>query len=238
MVEFTGIREPDRRIMVVTGHYGSGKTEFSVSLALMLAQKGFGPYARLGLCDLDVINPYFRSRERRAILEEAGIPVYGSAYGHEVTAELPELAANVRAPLEDKTCRTIVDLGGNDSGALILNQFRNNFAEDETLTLIVINANRPETRDYDGAMQHLESIERVTGLHVDGVINNTHLLRETDAACIEKGHKLCEQICAATGRFIWCDCYPKGVVPEAEIEGHYEHLMPLGLYMRPTWLDR
>ena len=238
MAEFSGIREPDKRIMVVTGHYGSGKTEFSVSLAMLLAQKGIGPYQRLGLCDLDVINPYFRSRERRAMLEQAGIPVYGSAYGHEVTAELPELAANVRAPLEDRGCRTIVDLGGNDSGAIILNQFRNNFADEDTLTLIVVNANRPETRDFDGAMAHLESIERVTGLHVDGLINNTHLLRETDAGCLEKGHRLCQQICEATGRFIWCDCYPKGIVPEEELEGKYEHLMPLGLYMRPTWLDR
>ena len=238
MVEFSGIREPDRRIMVVTGHYGSGKTEFCVSLAMLLAKKGPAPYARLGLCDLDIINPYFRSRERRAMLEKAGIPVYGSAYGHEVTAELPELAANVRAPLEDRGCRTIVDLGGNDSGAIILNQFRNNFAAEDTLTLIVVNANRPETRDFDGAMAHLESIERVTGLHVDGLINNTHLLRETDAGCVEKGHRLCEKICAATGRFIWCDCYPRGIVPEQELEGKYEHLMPLGLYMRPTWLDR
>ena len=238
MVEFSGIREPDRRIMVVTGHYGSGKTEFCVSLAMLLAKKGPAPYARLGLCDLDIINPYFRSRERRAMLEKAGIPVYGSAYGHEVTAELPELAANVRAPLEDRGCRTIVDLGGNDSGAIILNQFRNNFAAEDTLTLIVVNANRPETRDVDGAMAHLESIERVTGLHVDGLINNTHLLRETDAGCVEKGHRLCEKICAATGRFIWCDCYPRGIVPEQELEGKYEHLMPLGLYMRPTWLDR
>lgn len=213
MAEFSGIREPDKRIMVVTGHYGSGKTEFSVSLAMLLAQKGIGPYQRLGLCDLDVINPYFRSRERRAMLEQAGIPVYGSAYGHEVTAELPELAANVRAPLEDRGCRTIVDLGGNDSGAIILNQFRNNFAAEDTLTLIVVNANRPETRDFYGAMAHLESIERVTGLHVDGLINNTHLLRETDAGCVEKGHRLCQQICEATGRFIWCDCYPKGIVP-------------------------
>ena len=238
MAEFSGIREPDRRITVVTGHYGSGKTEFSVSLAMLLAKKGFGPYERLGLCDLDIINPYFRSRERRRMLEEAGIPVYGSTYGHEVTAELPELAANVRAPLEDKGCRTIVDLGGNDSGAIVLNQFGNNFSREETLTLIVINANRPETRDFDGAMAHLEAIERATGLHVDGLINNTHLLRETDAGCIEKGHRLCRQICEATGRFIWCDCYPDGVVPVESLEGKYAHLMPLGLYMRPTWLDR
>ncbi|MBR0367148.1 MAG: hypothetical protein IJH86_01990 [Clostridia bacterium] len=238
MSDFCGIREPDRRVMVVTGHYGSGKTEFSVSLAMLLAKKGLGPYARLGLCDLDIINPYFRSRERRAMLEAAGIPVYGSAYQHDVTAELPELSADVRAPLEDKGCRVIVDLGGNDSGAIVLNQFSNNFSREETLTLIVINANRPETRDLDGAMTHLQAIERATGLHVDGLINNTHLLRETDAACIEKGHRLCERICAETGRFIWCDCYPAGIVPEADIEGRYEHLMPMGLYMRPGWLDR
>lgn len=235
---FCGIREPDRRVMVVTGHYGSGKTEFSVSLAMLLAEKGIGPYERLGLCDLDIINPYFRSRERRAMLERAGIKVYGSAYGHDVTAELPELAADVRAPLEDKSCRTIVDMGGNDSGAIVLKQFDNNYSRDEALTVIVMNANRPETRDYDGAMAHLDAIEKATGLHVDALVNNTHLLRETDARCVEKGHRLCEQVCAATGRFIWCDCYPAGVVAESEIDGLYEHLMPLGLYMRPSWLDR
>lgn len=238
MSEFTGIREPDRRITVVTGHYGSGKTEFSVSLAMLLSDQGLGPYQRLGLCDLDIINPYFRSRERRQLLEERGIPVYGSAYGHEVTAELPELAANVRAPLQDKGCRTIVDLGGNDSGAIVLNQFGGNFDRDETLVLCVINANRPETRSVEGAIEHMRSIEQATGLRVDALVNNTHLLRETDAACIGKGHRLCEAICEQTGLYIWCDCYPEGVVPYEEIAGKYEHLMPLGLYMRPTWLDR
>ena len=76
MSEFDGIRSPDRRVLVVTGHYGSGKTEFSVSLAMLLAKRGFGPYARLALCDLDIINPYFRSREQKAQLESAGIRVY------------------------------------------------------------------------------------------------------------------------------------------------------------------
>ena len=232
------MRAPDRRIMVVTGHYGSGKTEFSVSLAMLLARHGFGPYARLALADLDIINPYFRSRERRAVLEAAGVPVYGSAYGHAVTAEIPELAANIRAPLEDRDCRTIVDLGGNDSGALVLRQFSQNFGPEESLFLMVVNANRPETRDVDGALRHMEAIEQATGYRVEGFINNTHLLRETDAACIEKGHRLCEKLCAETGRFLWCDCYPEGVVDASALEGRYEHLMPLGLYMRPSWLDR
>ena len=238
MSDFTGLREPDRRIMLVTGHYGSGKTEFSVSLAMLLAKRGFSPYKRLALVDLDIINPYFRSRERRAVLEAAGVPVYGSAYGHEVTAEIPEVSARIRAPLEDKDCRTIVDLGGNDSGSIVLNQFSRNFAPEESLMLLVVNANRPETRDLDGAMQHMRAIERATGRRVEGFINNTHLLRETDAACIGKGHRLCEQLCRETGGLLWCDCYPAGVVPEEALRGRYEHLMPLGLYMRPGWLDR
>ena len=238
MSEFSGIRTPDRRIMVVTGHYGSGKTEFSVSLAMRLAERGNGPYEKLALADLDIINPYFRSRERTDLLESRGVAVYGSAYGHEVTAEIPELAANIRAPLQDKGCRVIIDLGGNDAGAKVLRQFEAQLPPEDTLTLCVINANRPETRDYDGAIEHLEAIERSLGRRVEGVINNTHLLRETDAKCIEKGHKLCERVCEATGRFIWCDCYPAGVVDAAALEGRYEYLLPLGLWMRPTWIDR
>ena len=85
MSAFNGLRAPDRRVMVVTGHYGSGKTEFCVSLALRLAETGFAPYQRLALVDLDIANPYFRSRERRETLEGAGVKVYGSAYEHEIT---------------------------------------------------------------------------------------------------------------------------------------------------------
>lgn len=223
---------------MVTGHYGSGKTEFCVSLAMRLAQRGFGPYKRLALVDLDIANPYFRSRERKDVLERAGVSVYGNAYEHEITAELPALGANIRAPLEDRDCRVIVDVGGNDTGALVLNQFGKYLGPDEALFLIVVNANRPETRDVPGALSHLEAIERKTGRRIDGVINNCHLLRETDAGCVARGHRLCQALCEAAGRFIWCDCYPEGIVPGAEMEKTYPHPMPLGLYMRPTWIDR
>lgn len=235
---FSGLRAPDRRVMVVTGHYGSGKTEFCVSLAMRLAKLGFGPYKRLALIDMDIANPYFRSRERRAELEAAGVKVYGSAYEHEITAELPALGANLRAPLEDADCRVIVDVGGNDSGAVVLNQFGKYFGPEDALFLIVVNANRPETRDLDGALAHLEAIERKTGRRIDSVINNCHLLRETDAACVAKGHALCQALCDATGRFIWCDTYPAPIVPAEQVEGKYEYLLPLGMYMRPSWIDK
>ena len=112
------------RKIIITGHYGSGKTEFAVSLALLLAARNIG---KLALIDLDIVNPYFRSRERRELLNGAGIPVYGSIFEQEVTAELPALSASLRAPLEDAQCRVIIDAGGNDSGALVLNQFTKYF---------------------------------------------------------------------------------------------------------------
>lgn len=238
MAAFNGLRAPDRRVTVVLGHYGSGKTEFCVSLAMRLAKTGPAPYHKLALIDLDIANPYFRSREQRALLEAAGVGVYGSAYIHEITAELPALGADLRAPLEDRDCRVIVDVGGNDAGAVVLNQFGKYFGAEDALFLIVVNANRPETRDLDGALAHLEAIERKTGRRIDGVINNCHLLRETDAACVAKGHALCEALCAATGRLLWCDTYPEGIVPEAGVAGKYEYLLPLGMYMRPSWIDK
>lgn len=238
MNEKSIIRQTNKRIIVVTGHYGSGKTEFSVSWALKMSEEQDRPYPRLSVVDLDIVNPYFRSRERMDVMEKAGIKVYGGIYKTEITAELPELAADIRAPLEDKGCRVIVDAGGNDSGAKVLNQFRKYFTPDETAVIAVINANRPDTRDVEGAISHLSAIEATTGLKIEGIVNNTHLLRETTADTIIKGHKLCLEVCRETGKELWCDCYPASLVPESALTGVGEYLMPLGLYMRPSWLDK
>ena len=223
------------RKIIVTGHYGSGKTEFSVSLAMLLAAETAD---KLAIVDLDIMNPYFRSREQRGLLEDAGVLVYGSAFDKDVTAEMPALGAGLRAPLEDRGCRVIVDAGGNDSGALVLNQFSKYFADDETTMLIVINANRPETSSFDGALRHITAIEAATGLTINGVVNNCHLLRETTAGAIAKGHELCMNVCEATGKQLFCDCYPDGIVEPDELSGLSGNLMPIGLYMRPTWLDK
>ena len=222
------------RKTVVTGHYGSGKTEFAVSLAMLLSEE---TDQKLALVDLDIVNPYFRSRERRDVLAEVGIPVYGSVYTEEVTAEIPALGADVRTPLEDRSCRVIIDAGGNDSGALVLNQFMKYLTDDETTALAVVNANRPETRDPGSAIAHISAIENATGLTVTGIVNNCHLVRETTADTIKKGHILCAQICESTGKRLWCDCYPTGIVRPEELYGFSSNLMPLGLYMRPAWLD-
>ena len=234
MADLRAFEQAGRKIVVV-GHYGSGKTEFAVSLAMLLAA---GATGRLALIDLDIANPYFRSRERRDMLEKAGIRVYGSVYKTEITAELPALGADVRAPLEDPGCRAVIDAGGNDSGAIVLVQFKKYLLDDETTVLAVVNANRPETRDIDGAVGHIAAIEEAVGLEVGGIVNNSHLLRETTADTIIKGHDLCARVCEATGKKFWCDCYPVGIVEPEELSCLSADLMPMGLHMRPTWMDK
>jgi hypothetical protein len=228
---------PGRRVVIITGHYGSGKTEFAVNLALAVAgiASGRREYPRLALIDLDIANPYFRSRERRALLEEAGVAVYGSLYREEITAELPALGAGLRAPLEDGGCLTLIDAGGNDSGALVLNQFRKYYLPETTAVLAVVNASRPETADVGGAVGHIEAIEAATGLRVGYIVNNSHMLRETDAGVILRGHELCARLCALTGRELLCDCYPSPIVSAGDLTDLAARAFPLALHMRESW---
>jgi len=236
------------RKTIVTGHYGSGKTEFAVSLSLLLASRQEQTESPdmichknrpsvISLIDLDVINPYFRSREQRELLGKHGISIYGSAFDTEVTAELPALSAKLRAPLENKTCRVIIDTGGNDAGAIVLNQFTKYFTDDTTV-LAVINANRPDTSSVESAIEHITAIENITNLNISAIVNNTHMLRGTTVADIIEGHVFCEKISDITGKYILCDCYPEGIINPDELKEFSTNLMPLGLYMRPTWLDK
>jgi len=225
------INKLNRKIIIV-GHYGSGKTEFSVSLAMLLSStkmQSHKNYSECAIVDLDIINPYFRSREKRDILERHGVHVYGSAFNAEVTAELPALSANVRAPLENESCRVIVDTGGNDSGALPLNQFSKYFTDD-TSVLAVVNANRPATSSIESAIEHIKSIEQITNIPITGIVNNTHMMHHTTAADIISGNAFCEEISKLTKKKLYFNCYPKTLINPSEITMLSGDLIPLEIH--------
>ncbi|MEG1585124.1 MAG: ATP-binding protein, partial [Anaerovorax sp.] len=145
----------DKRIRVIVGHYGSGKSEFSINYAIALAKKG----CPTGLVDVDIANPYFRSRECQALLEKHGIDVYSNTFGYDITADLPAITAKIRKPLEDVSCQTVVDAGGDAAGARILNQFYKYFKNNDCDLFCVVNANRSETKTLGGALDHIKQIE-------------------------------------------------------------------------------
>jgi hypothetical protein len=188
--------------------------------------------------DLDVANPYFRSRERKALLEENGIALYGDAYNSTgATAELPALTAALRAPLEDEGCQTIVDLGGNDAGARVLRQFGKYFEGNDHELWAVVNFRRYETLAVETAREHVEAIQNELRIPVTGLVNNTHLLRETDAAIIREGYEKAKALSEDMNIPLLFTCYPAGIVQPEELKG-ISPLRPLGLYMRPAYLDK
>lgn len=252
-----------KRILIVCGHYGSGKSEFSVSLAaewakanadntsnensaflqLFSEKKRASPYSAsasppLAVVDLDIVNPYFRSREREALLASLGVPVYASMYKGHINAEIPALGAEVRAPLENPDTRVILDAGGNDAGANVLNQFRKYFTDETATMACVVNFSRFETQTPGESARQARAIESKTGLRCEYIINNTHLLRETTAAGILKGHALALETCEILGAQLFCTTYPAGIVPPEELTEIEEYLFPVGLYLRETWHDR
>lgn len=229
-----------KRITAIAGHYGSGKTEFSVNLALDLKKEK----DKVAILDMDIANPYFRSRERQKMMEAEGINVIFNTYGFDITEDLPAITAALRGPLENEEFTAVVDVGGNDSGARVLKQFEKYFRRDDCELLCVLNANRPETDTVEGMLEHLHSIEIETGLKFHGLINNTHLLRETTAEDIVKGYKLCRQVSEKLDiPIVWNTCREdllddlKQLIADENIEG-LENIYPIKLYMRPSWLDR
>ncbi len=112
----------ERRIRIITGNYGTGKTEFSVNYALKLAEQG----KKVALVDLDVVNLYFRSREKQEMMEKAGIRVISSSIKGK-GADLPAVSAEVAAPLQDDSYHAILDVGGDSMGARVLARYHQYF---------------------------------------------------------------------------------------------------------------
>ena len=187
------------RLTLVTGHYGTGKTEFSVNLALALAREG----APVALADLDIVNPYFRSRERRELLEAAGVRLIATSQAL-ADADVPALPAELHALLEDRTVRGVLDIGGDPSGARVLARYRPRIVKEDYRLLYVVNAARPEVRTAERSAEVLRAIETVTGLACTGLVNNTHLCGETTAEDIREGAALAEEVSRLTGIPVAC----------------------------------
>ncbi len=214
------------RLTIVTGHYGTGKTEFSVNLALALAAEG----ERVSLADLDIVNPYFRSRERRDLLEEAGVRLIATSQAC-TGADVPALPAELLSVFEDRSVRGVLDIGGDPSGARVLARWRPKILQEDFQILYIVNANRPEVRTAGSAIGCLRGIEYVTGLPCTGLVNNTHLCGETTAEEVRKGAALAEEISAASGIPVVCHMAGERLADQLEDLP----VFPIRIRMKKPW---
>ena len=174
--------------IILVGDYGSGKTEVAVNLSLGLVQ-GDRPVA---LADLDLVNPYFRSREVHEPLEQAGVQVVMPKGGHQF-ADLPILLPSVKGLLQNKELLSVLDVGGDEVGSRVLAGLAPVFSKERHAFWFVLNANRPFNDTVDGCIKTIRRIEKSSDLKVSGVVSNTHLMDETDSQMILAGLELAQK---------------------------------------------
>jgi hypothetical protein len=182
-----------KRMALFCGHYGSGKTNLAVNYALKLREQGLP----VSLADIDIVNPYFRSKDSQAELEAAGVKVIALPFANS-SVDLPALPSETYSLVEDRSRYAVLDIGGDDRGAYALGRFVPYILEENNYDMFyVVNFYRPLTTTAAEAIEVMREIEGACGIAFTGVINNSNLGAETTTEMVKATYGLCEELCKA-----------------------------------------
>jgi len=184
----------DKRIIILCGHYGSGKTNIAVNLAFALKKK----YQTIALADLDIVNPYYRSKDAAAILSNAEIKLISSAFAN-THLDIPALPQEIYSITDDKNFRFVLDVGGDDRGALALGRIAKDIKDENNYDMLfVVNMYRPLTRTAIDAIAIMHEIENACKLKFTAIVNNSNLGVETTPQTILNSLSYAEEISSLT----------------------------------------
>jgi len=215
-----------KRVTLFAGHYGSGKTNIAVSYAIALRAQG----ERVAICDLDIVNPYFRTKDSRAELEAVGVELISSAYANS-NSDMPALPSEAYSVFHRRDCRAVLDVGGDDRGALALGRYRPYLLEEDDFELLfVVNFYRPLTRLPEQAFEVLREIEGVCGLSFSGIVNNSNLGRDTTAESVLVTLAPAAELSRLCGLPVKMTCAERQLC--AELSEDVSELFPLSLQAR------
>jgi len=212
------------RIKIFVGEFGSGKTELAVNYALRLKQQGY----HTAIIDIDLVKPYFRTRESRALLEDKGIVVVAPEKKYSQAA-LPVLPNDVARLLYQEDCQVVMDVGGGES-AIALGQFHEKFADNPYLALLVVNTRRPFTGTPEDIVDAFQRIEQSSRLKITGLVSNTNLAGETTAQHVMEGLSIVEQAAGILGLPIRWVVIPEWLSDEVSVSYPVFILRPYTIY--------
>ena len=188
-----------KRLTLFAGHYGSGKTNIAVNYALQLAGEG----KRVCIADLDIVNPYFRTKDSAAELSAAGVELVSPHFAN-TNVDLPALPPEAYRLVQDKSSYGVMDIGGDDRGAYALGRFTPFIvAENDYRMAFVANFCRPLTQTAAEALEVMREIEKACGLAFTCIVNNTNLGSETTAETLERSLPHAEELSRLSGLPLW-----------------------------------
>ena len=210
-----------KRLTLFAGHYGSGKTNIAVNYALHLAGEG----KKVCIADLDIVNPYFRTKDSAQVLEAAGVHLISPTFAN-TNVDLPALPAEAYRLVTDKSIYGIMDIGGDDRGAYALGRYVPAMKEEGNYRMVfVANCYRPLTRTPEEALEVMREIENACGLTFTDIVNNSNLASETTPETILASKDYIEKLSQLSGLPIWLTTAEKEVAAKLDME----NVLPLTL---------
>lgn len=228
---------PAERLIIVAGHYGVGKTNLALNLALDASRAGH----EVTLVDLDIVNPYFRSSDYHALLDDAGIDLVAPVLAG-TSVDVPSLSPRVLAAIERAQRGdgvTIIDAGGDDVGAGALGRFASVIRQQPYTMIVVVNAYRNLTQTVEDAVGILREIEQSSGLSATCIANNSHLKQSTTTESLLAQIGFGEDVAKATDLPCVCTCVPKSLI-NADVNGVFDasgagNIYPVEIYVKTPW---
>lgn len=211
------------KITVITGHYGCGKTNVAVNIALKLAES-----QKVTVVDLDIVNPYFRTADFGELFESRGIKLVTPMYANS-NLDIPALSFDLGGIVNGEGS-VIIDVGGDPEGAIALGRYGDQLKNRDDLSLYcVVNKYRYLTSTAEEATELLAEINAASGLPCNGIINNSNLGALTDNRTVKDSLEYAEQVAKAAGCPLLFTCSE-----EKNLDG-ITLAMPINIYVKPLW---
>lgn len=184
-----------KRVILLAGHYGSGKTNIAVNLAVALKRQG----KSVVIADLDIVNPYYRTKDSEEELRKLGIPLISSEYANS-NVDVPALPQELYSVVDKTDSYAVLDVGGDDRGALALGRYAPKILQENNYEMLfVMNQYRPLTRDAQSTIEVMREIEIAGGIPFTGLLNNSNLGMETTPEAVLATMDYAEEIAGKTG---------------------------------------
>ena len=202
-----------KRLTLFAGHYGSGKTNIAVNYALHLAGEG----KKVCIADLDIVNPYFRTKDSAKVLEAAGVHLVSPHFAN-TNVDLPALPAEAYRLVTEKDVYGIMDIGGDDRGAYALGRYVPAILEENNYRMVfVANCYRPLTRTPEDALEVMREIEAACGLKFTDIINNSNLASETTAETVMASVAYVQELSKLSGLPVFATSAVADIAPQLEL---------------------